>query len=420
MKVLIVGNGAREHAIAWKFAQSTRHSGIYCAPGNGGTAEFAHNLINISQDDGKAICAAVQDLAINLVFIGPEAPLSAGLADDIRAMGVLCVGPGADGARLESSKAFSKEFMLRHGIPTANAKIFKEEHKAIEYLKNAEYPLVVKKSGLAAGKGVLETASPSDAMAFATEQLRSGEIVVEEYLSGYEVSLFALCDGMNYVLLPEAADYKKAGENNSGPNTGGMGVVCPVPWFDRNLEDRICREIVEPSILGLKKDGIDYRGILYIGLMMCDDGPKVLEYNVRFGDPEAQALVPLIENDFCNLFEAIAAGNLNEIEIRVSGRQSLCVVVAAEGYPEHYERGREVDLSRVPEKENRFLFHAATERIDGKLLTGGGRCFSAVGTGSELLKARYRAYELASAVRFDGAWFRKDIGNRIFGAADIS
>jgi phosphoribosylamine--glycine ligase len=419
VKILVVGNGGREHAIAWKFSLSTRQSGLFCAPGNAGTAGFATNLENIASDDIAGVCAAVEEHSIDLVFIGPEVPLSLGMADELRARGVLCVGPGKDGARLESSKAYSKDFMVRHGIPTAEARIFDNADDLESYLKSAEYPLVVKKSGLAAGKGVLETDSPRDAMDFAREHIDEGRVVIEEYLTGYEVSIFALSDGTDYRLLAEAADYKKAGENNSGPNTGGMGVVCPVPWFDGALMPGIERDIIAPTFEGLRNDGIDFKGILYFGLMITDSGPKVLEYNVRFGDPEAQALAPLIENDFCNLFEAVAAGSLSEHRIRMSSLQSLCVVVAAAGYPGPYSKGAVVDLSAVRPSANQILFHAATEFSGNALVTGGGRCFAAVGTGSDFLKARSRSYELASAIRFDGAWFRKDIGNRIFGNGGI-
>jgi phosphoribosylamine--glycine ligase len=419
VKVLIVGNGGREHAIAWKFSQSTRHSGIFCAPGNAGTASFARNLDGLSSDDLEGICSAAKEHDIDLVFIGPEVPLSMGLADELRRRNILCVGPGAEGARLESSKAYSKEFMLRHNIPTAEARIFDEAAELEAYLSKATYPLVIKKSGLAAGKGVLESDSAEESRKFALEHIGEGPVVVEEYLRGYEISLFALSDGKQYRLLVEAADYKKAGENNSGPNTGGMGVVCPVPWFEANLMPRIEEEIVRPTFSGLEADGIDYRGILYFGLMITESGPKVLEYNVRFGDPEAQALVPLIENDFCNLFEAVAGGTLGEHQIRMSELQSLCVVVAAEGYPGIYQTGIPVDLGRVPAGPNYQLFHAGTVEAEGNILTGGGRCFAAVGTGRDFLKARNRSYELAASIQFKGAWYRKDIGNRVFGNREI-
>ncbi len=419
MKVLVVGNGGREHAIAWKFSQSTRHSGIFCAPGNAGTAEFAVNLPDIASDDTAGVCRAVEEHGIDLVFIGSELPLSMGMADELRKKGVLCVGPGADGAKLESSKAYSKDFMLRHHIPTAEARVISTADELETYLKTADYPLVVKKSGLASGKGVLETTSYKEAISFASEYIGEGQVVVEEYLRGYEVSIFALSDGENHLVLPAAADYKKAGENNSGPNTGGMGVVCPVPWFDTGLMGEIRQHIIEPSFTGLRSDGIDYRGILYIGLMITEEGPKVLEYNVRFGDPEAQALVPLIRNDFCNLFEAVAAGRLKDIVLDVSDSQSLCVVVAAEGYPGPYKKSLQVDLVQASEDRTTHLFHASTYLDEGTLRTNGGRCFAAVGTGSDFLKARKRSYELASKVRFEGAWFRKDIGNRIFGNNSI-
>ncbi len=418
MKVLIVGNGGREHALAWKFSRSKRNSGVYCIPGNAGTVDMAVNIDQVAADDIEGIRRNARELAVDLIFIGPEAPLSMGLADRLREDGFLVVGPGESGARLESSKAYSKDFMNRHGIPTAKFKLFSEAGKLKRYLKKAAYPLVVKKSGLAAGKGVLETAEASRAIEFALSHIDDGEIIVEEYLDGYEISIFAISDGTDYFLLPAAADYKKAGENNTGPNTGGMGVVCPVPWFDTSLMPRIVDEIVDPSFQGLRDAGIDYRGILYFGIMITKDGPKVLEYNVRFGDPEAQTLLPLIEDDFCNLFEAVASGNLGGMHSSISPLQSICAVVASAGYPGDYKKGLEVILPDIRLEQRQYIFHASTVNKDGKLLTGGGRCFAVVGTGTELLKARNRCYELASTIQFEGAWFRKDIGNKIFGSAE--
>lgn len=414
MKVLVVGGGAREHAIAWKFHTSTRNNGVFCAPGNAGTAEFAINL-DIDSSDTKAILSAVNEHGIKLVFIGPEVPLSRGLADELRKNSIPTVGPGADGAKLESSKAYSKEFMLRHKIPTAKARVVRTSKELETALSEFQLPLVVKKSGLAAGKGVLETSDLSQARDFAEDQLKDGEVVIEEFLTGYEVSIFALSDGKDYLLCPPAADYKKAAEGNRGPNTGGMGAVCPVPWFDTSLIPEIEETIIRPSFQGLLDDGIDFRGILYFGLMITDEGPKVLEYNVRFGDPEAQAVIPLIETDFANLFEAVAKQSLGTQKLSISPLQSICVVVAAEGYPGEYEKNFQVELPDIRLEKRQHLFHASTRMVHGELVTGGGRCFSVVGKGSELLKARNRCYELASQVQFPGAWYRKDIGNRIFG-----
>lgn len=409
-----MGSGAREHAIAWKFHTSTRNNGVFCAPGNAGTGEFAVNL-DIDVSDTRAILSAVNEYGIKLVFIGPEVPLSRGLADELRKNSIPTVGPGADGAKLESSKAYSKEFMLRHQIPTAKARIVKNSGELEAALKDFQLPLVVKKSGLAAGKGVLETSDLVRAREFAESQLKDGEVVIEEFLKGYEISIFALSDGKNYLLCPPAADYKKAGDGNQGPNTGGMGAVCPVPWFDASLMPEIEETIIRPSFQGLRNDGIDFRGILYFGLMITAEGPKVLEYNVRFGDPEAQAVIPLMETDFANLFEAVANQTLETQQLSISPLQSICVVVAADGYPDEYRKNLKVELPDIRLEKRQHLFHASTMERDGELVTGGGRCFSVVGKGTELLKARNRCYELASQVKFPGAWYRKDIGNRIFG-----
>lgn len=415
MRVLILGNGGREHALAWRFSKSKRISGLFVAPGNAGTSSVAKNLPGISPTDTQSVLTACAEHKINIVFVGPEAPLAAGIVDALTERGIPTVGPHREAARLESSKAFAKEFMLRHGVPTARAQAFSDAATLRNYLQHATGRLVVKKSGLASGKGVLDSDNREALIAFAEAMISDDQVVVEEYLSGYEVSIFVLTDGEGYLTLPPCADYKKAGVGNTGPNTGGMGAVCPVPWLEPEAAQRIESEVVEPSIRGLREEGLSYKGILYIGLMITDTGPKVLEYNVRFGDPETQALLPLIKSDFGNLTAAILEGNVAGFPLHTSDQFALGVVVAAAGYPGDYPKGLPIYSLPTPAENEGIVFHASTEQTEASVVTGGGRCFTAVGLGKGLLEARSNAYRLANAITFDGAWFRPDIGNRIFG-----
>lgn len=417
MRVLVVGNGAREHAIAWKFSKSNRISGLFVAPGNAGTAGIATNVSELTPDNIDGIVGWATNHRIGLVFVGPEKPLAAGLVDALNEVGIATVGPHAAAAQLESSKHFSKGFMNRHGIPTASHHSFAAPDDAERYLRSNPGPVVIKKSGLAAGKGVLETEEIDRQVAFAREVIAGGDtVVVEERLTGGEVSVFLLLDGDSYQQLPACTDYKKAGVGGAGPNTGGMGALCPVPWLTPADHQAITRTIVEPTLSGLQTDRLMYKGVLYIGLMMTPDGPRVLEYNVRLGDPETQVLLPIIATDIVNCCEAIIRGELSSLSIAISQRVAIGVVLAAAGYPGEYEKGIPVDALPDSESADTALFHAATVSQDGAVLTNGGRCFTAVGLGSDLLDARRRAYDLARSVAFSGSWYRPDIGGGIFGA----
>lgn len=414
MKVLVVGNGAREHALVWKFSQSKRISGLYCVPGNAGTEDLGQNLDTIDMCDIQGIAAAARNLRIDLVFVGPEAPLAAGLVDALQAAGIAVIGPDRNAAQLESSKAFSKAFLERHAIPTAQARVFKNANAFADFIKQSSGPWVVKKSGLAAGKGVLESDNHQELINFGLDCLKDDSILVEEYLRGFEVSIFTISDGNSWKILPSAADYKKAGDGNSGPNTGGMGAICPVPWLDKSMMKRIEQEIVDPVMQGLKNDGLLYKGILYYGLMITAAGPKVLEFNVRFGDPEAQVIIPLVETDFCNLWEAVAQGKLESIDLAISTRSAIGVVMAAPGYPGDYPRNIPVQTGFTNHDPNRLLFHAGTIRENGELRTNGGRCFTMVGIAAELTHARSEAYSLSQELSFAGGWSRSDIGANIY------
>ena len=413
MRVLLLGSGAREHALAWKFSKSKRITGLFIAPGNGGTAELGENLPDIDIAEPTGLIEACAENRINLVFVGPEAPLAAGIVDELSAAGIPVIGPKKDAARLESSKTFSKRFMVRHGIPTAEAKEFESIAPFAEYIDTLEGKAVIKKSGLAAGKGVFESSDQSALKDFGKKVLAGDKLLVEEFLEGYEISVFALFDGKSYLLFPPCSDFKKAGEDDTGPNTGGMGAVCPVPGVGSRLMAEIEKTVIEPTFRGIREDGLDYRGVLYFGLMMTAEGPKLLEYNVRLGDPEAQVLLPLVESDFCNLMEAVNEQKLDSFPLRVSGKSAVGVVVASGGYPGEYRKGLVVEPLPSYSDGKRLIFHAATTiSPKGELLTGGGRCFTAVGIKEEILDARRAAYEAAEQIRFPGSWFRRDIGDK--------
>ncbi len=416
MKVLIIGSGAREHALAWKLSSSRRLCGLYTAPGNAGTAELGTNLPEVAPEDGESVLQACREHRINMVFIGPEAPLAAGVADTLREGGIPVIGPGREAAQLESSKAFSKRFMQKYGIPTAEASEVSSKEQLAEKIQGEDTTYVLKKSGLAAGKGVLESSNRQELQDFGESVLQGKDtLLVEEFLQGYEVSLFILMDGSNRIILPPCSDFKKAGEGDTGPNTGGMGAICPVPWVDQPMMDWIEREIVDRTMEGLRQENLCYPGILFIGLMITEDGPRVLEYNVRLGDPEAQVLLPLIESDFGNLAESVVQGTLRDFPLSISSRSATGVVTASAGYPGKYPKHIPVDsVPPVSGTEGNF-FHSSTYLDEkGVLRTNGGRCFTAVNYGSNTLRATVKAYEAAARIQFDGAWYRKDIGKKYY------
>lgn len=417
MRTLIVGNGAREHTLAWKFAKSNRISGLFVAPGNAGTANVATNLPDIASDDIESIVRTAVDSTMDLVVVGPEAPLAGGVVDALTSEGIRTIGPSQAASQLEASKATAKSFMDTYQIPTATYQTFTDLDAFDAHMSTLDHRVVVKKSGLAAGKGVAEQEDVEQLALFGRGVIQQGdEVVVEEYLSGFEVSIFAVSDGNDYVVMPPCADYKKAGSGGTGPNTGGMGAICPVPWLSPEDYQAILAQVVEPTFRGLKESGLHYTGILYFGLMVTEGGPRLLEYNVRLGDPETQVLIPLLDVDIVNLCDAIVDRTIAGFPFCYSPETAVGVVVAAAGYPDAYEKGiRVASLPSPPEAES-LLFHASTTVDADTVRTGGGRCFSAVGLGSELLTARSRAYATAKEIVFEGAWYRSDIGGRIFGS----
>jgi phosphoribosylamine---glycine ligase len=422
MNVLVLGSGGREHALAWKLSTSSRIRNVFVGPGNAGTGEVAVTLPAVNPMDVPSVVGACRDHAVDCVFVGPEAPLAAGIVDSLSAEGIAAIGPGRSAARLESSKAFSKAFLLRNALPTAGAKEFSEPGAFVSHLQGHEGKrLVIKKSGLAAGKGVLESSNIEEMIGFGSAILREDTLLVEEFLTGWEVSIFGVSDGRDHIVLPPCTDFKKALDGDRGPNTGGMGSICPVPWVDPALMKRILAEVVDPTYAALKRESLDYTGVLYFGLMITPEGPKVLEFNVRFGDPETQVLMPVLGFDFGALLAALVDGELAAFSSTLADasapvRSALGVVIASRGYPERAEKGAVVQPFKLPAGGDSMIFHASTSTgPDGSTRTGGGRCFTAVGTGADLRAASGNAYKAAEMIHFDGGWYRGDIGQRFIG-----
>lgn len=415
MKVLVLGSGAREHAITLSFSKSRSITGLFVAPGNAGTDEIAENLSDIDPCDSKMVIDACSKHNIDFVFVGPEAPLSLGIVDDLKKAGIHAIGPHKAAAMLESSKAFSKDFMIRNSIPTAEAVEVSSPEEFKKIINTKKRKTVIKKSGLAAGKGVLESDDRAKLLDFGLEILKTDKLLIEEYLTGWEVTIFTLSDGKDYIILPSCADFKKAYDNDEGPNTGGMGAICPVPSLTSQMLEEIKKTIIEPTFKGIEKEGLNYKGVLYFGLMITEQGPKLLEYNVRFGDPETQALMPLILSDFGELCSSIIKGRIKTFPLKISSDAAICVVIAAGGYPGEYEKGIPVDY--IPHFNEKYVvvYHAATKFDDqNRVITWGGRCFSVVGLGSDIITANKNAYVAADEIYFKNSFYRHDIGRKFF------
>ena len=420
MNILIIGNGGREHAFAWKIRQSPLCTNLYVAPGNAGTSLLAEN-VNIGVEDFERLKALCLDKKIELVVVGPEVPLVGGLRDYFEAdpslNQILIVGPGKEGAQLEGSKDFSKQFMLRHQVPTAKARTFHshESKEALQYLKTCTPPIVLKADGLAAGKGVIISPSIEEAQQEMKEMLEqkkfgdaSAKVLVEEFLDGIELSVFVLTDGENYVILPEAKDYKRIGDGDTGPNTGGMGAVSPVIFADHEFMRKVEDLVIKPTVEGLKKEGISYKGFIFVGLMNVKGEPYVIEYNARMGDPETEVVLPRIESDLVELLVAAAKGDLKGRKISIRNEFAVTVVLASGGYPEAFEKGKVIRGFSLEGQST--LFHAGTKKQDNSVVTNGGRVMTATGMGNTLSEAVKKAYHLASTIQWDGIYYRKDIG----------
>ena len=421
MKILIIGGGGREHAIAWKLAKSPKVEKIYCAPGNAGIAEVAE-CINIGVMEFDKQVSFAKEHGIDLTVVAPDDPLVAGAVDAFEAAGLRAFGPRANAAFLDGSNAFSKDLMKKYNIPTAAYETFTDPDKAIQYLETAKMPIVLKADGLALGKGVLICNSLKEAKdgvrtLMLDKQFGSAgdEIVIEEFMTGREVSVLSFVDGKTIKIMTSAQDHKRAKDGDKGLNTGGMGTFSPSPFYTPEV-DAFCRErIYQPTVDAMRAEGRAFKGIIFFGLMLTADGPKVLEYNARFGDPETQVVLPRMKNDLAELFEACIDGTLDQTELEFEDNAAVCVVLASEGYPEHYEKGYPVSgLEKFKDADGYYVFHAGTKFDEkGQVVTNGGRVLGVTAVGKDLKKARVNAYQAAEWVEFGNKYMRNDIGYAI-------
>ena len=421
MKVLIVGGGGREHAIAWKVAKSPKVEKLYCAPGNAGIAEVAE-CVNIGVMEFDKLTAFARENQIDLTIIGPDDPLAAGAVDAFEAAGLRVFGPRKNAAILEASKAFSKDLMKKYGIPTAAYETFTSPEAALTYLETAKMPIVLKADGLALGKGVLickdlEEAKEGVKTLMLDKQFGSAgdEIVIEEFMTGREVSVLSFVDGKTIKIMTSAQDHKRAKDGDQGLNTGGMGTFSPSPFYTAEV-DAFCKEhIYQKTVDAMRAEGREFKGIIFFGLMLTADGPKVLEYNARFGDPETQVVLPRMKNDIVDLFEACIDGTLDQIDLQFEDNAAVCVVLASDGYPEHYEKGFPIHgLEHFKDADGYYVFHAGRKfDADGQIVTNGGRVLGVTATGKTLKEARTNAYKATEFITFDNKYMRHDIGKAI-------
>jgi phosphoribosylamine--glycine ligase len=419
MKILVIGNGGREHALVWKLAQSPRVAKLFCAPGNAGIADLAE-CVSIAATDIPSLAAFAAGERIDLTIVGPEAPLCTGIVDIFQTCGLRIFGPNQRAAQLEGSKVFTKQLLLKYNVPTAPAAIFDDADAARAHLRKVGAPIVVKADGLAAGKGVIVASSVEEAEQAVAEIMdkkvfgaAGARIVVEECLRGEELSVMALVDGQSFRTLASAQDHKRALDGDCGPNTGGMGAYSPTPVLDKKLDVEVA-EIFRRTLAGLQAEGIEYRGVLYAGLMITERGPQVLEFNCRFGDPETQVVLPRLESDLVDAVEATIDGSLDRWQPAWKPEAAVCVVMAAAGYPGPYDRGQPIaGLKQAANSDKVCVFHAGTRRTDdGRTVTDGGRVLGVTGVGNTIESAARRAYEAVEQIHFDGAHFRRDIAAR--------
>ncbi len=419
--ILVIGRGGREHALAWKLAQSSRAARVWVAPGNGGTALAGGKIANVDlpENDFAGLLDFARRSGVTITIVGPEAPLADGIVDAFQAAGLRCFGPRRAAAQIEASKAFAKDFMARHGIPTARHATFTDFDRALDHLRQVDYPVVLKASGLAAGKGVILPASPDEAEAALRQIMVDREfgaagdmVVIEERLAGPEASVLAWSDGRTVSLMPAAQDHKRVFDGDLGPNTGGMGAYAPAPLMTPGLLDQVRRAVLQPAIDGLAAEGMPYVGVLYAGMMLTADGPKTLEFNCRLGDPETQVILPLLTSDLVDVIDACLDGTLDNLDVRWSNGAAATVVASSKGYPGGYPKGLEIGgVDAAGAQPGVAIFHAGT-RLDeaGRLLTDGGRVLAVTGVGDDLPAALARAYDGIERVHFSGMHFRRDIG----------
>lgn len=413
MKVLVVGSGGREHAIIWKLAQSPKVTKLYCAPGNGGIAELAE-CVNIKATDIPAMVRFAVENDIDLTVVAPDDPLAMGMVNALEKAGRRAFGPTAEAALIEASKSFSKQLMKKYGIPTADFNVFDNEEEAIKYLEQADYPIVVKADGLALGKGVIIAEDKAQAVEAVRSMISGGKfgkagsrVVIEEYMTGPEVSVLCFTDGKTIVPMVSSQDHKRALDNDKGLNTGGMGTFSPSLHYTKEHEAFVREHILQATVDAMNNEGRPFKGVLYFGLMLTPKGVKVLEYNARFGDPETQVVLPRLQSDLYEIFEAVIDGRLAQTEIKWNDKAAVCVVMASGGYPQSYETGFEISGLPV---EDALVFHAGTKLVEGKLVTAGGRVLGVTALGEDIGQAREKAYAAVNKIHFKNAHYRRDIG----------
>lgn len=419
MKILVIGSGGREHAIIWKLAKSPLVKKIYCAPGNAGISEQAECL-EVKVDDFSSLLKIAHSKGIDCTIVGPEIPLSLGIVDLFEEKGYPIFGPHRKAAEIESSKVFAKQMMNKYNIPTAYSEVFDDYEKAIDYLKTQSFPLVIKADGLAAGKGVIIASNKYDAEQALThiiKEKRFGEagrrVLLEEFLSGEEVSMLVFSDGKHILPMVTSQDHKKIGDNDVGLNTGGMGAYSPVPFFSEEDIEIVLNKVFQPTISGLEREGIIFKGVLYAGLIITDHGPKVLEFNARFGDPETQVILPGLETDLMEVIQATIDGKLNQIELSWNEQPAVCVVMASQGYPGEYEQNKKITgLEELKHRDDIVVFHSGTRKKDGHIVSAGGRVLGVTAWAGTLKEAKDKAYQGVGKVNFENSYYRKDIGKK--------
>jgi phosphoribosylamine--glycine ligase len=416
MKVMVVGGGGREHALVWKIAQSPRVEEIFCTPGNAGIKKIAR-CVDISAEDIKALADFAEKKSIDLTVVGPEAPLVEGIVDEFEVRGLKAFGPNKAASQIEGSKVFAKNLMEKYNIPTAAFRVFDNSVDAINYIDSIDAPMVVKAEGLAAGKGVV-VAKDKDAAVSAVKSIMEqrifgkagARVVIEEYLEGPEVTVLSFCDGKIAVPMVSSRDHKRVFDNDEGPNTGGMGAISPAPAYSMELAEVVEKEIIQKTVEAMAAEGIPFKGVLYTGLMLTKKGPRVLEYNCRFGDPETQVVLPRLKTDLIDIMEACIDGNLEKVMIEWKEEKAVCVVLASGGYPGPYEKGKVIKGLSEAEAEGALVFHAGTAEKNGKIITAGGRVLGVTALGDTEDKARQEAYNAISKISFEDMHYRKDIG----------